>query len=382
MEAANTDVAKAANAMAALTLTDVTVVPPVPQQTFSYTLYEPSFAAPEFGLNNNGAICWMNAITQVFFGLSSFNQKIRRLKDNLADNNVAMSYINIADALFPNSDEYEPINPIQFSGSSQTILHAMLRELAAMNAASSGGNIGNGLGLGQQCADEGYTTFLGMMKSAELDDLFNNVYEQIIICTRCNEQVSSNRDKSNRIYIPPTKNFPSEAAYQAWRSTNVAGLPFDHPNRHVIRNFTSAAEFKNWLCNHVALALDYKCPKCSHVMAKVARGEKLKALREIIAIKFDRINAVDPTWFPPQLEFGSTDGKTLTYEVVGKICWSGSFGANGQSGGHYWAHSRRPLNGSPTAHKWYLLNDNSVSNGNGAPEQTTYMVFYHLMRNE
>lgn len=379
---ADRQVAVAANAIATPTLSDVTVVPPVPQQTFSYTLYDPEYAAPEFGLNNTGAICWWNALMQVFFGLSAFNKKIRKLADNLADNNVATAYINIADALLPNSGEYEPINPIQFSGSSQTILHAVLRELAAMNAGNPVGNMGNSLGLGQQCADEGYTTFLDMMKSAELDDLFNNVYEQIIICTRCNEQVSSNRDKSNRIYIPPTKNFPSEAAYQAWRSTNVAGLPFSHPNRHVIRNFTSASEFKNWLCNHVALALDYKCPKCSHVMAKVARGEKLKALREIIAIKFDRINAIDTTWFPPQLEFGSTDGKTLTYEVVGKICWSGNISANGQSGGHYWAVSRRPVNGSQTVHSWHTFNDNSVSSGHNRPEQSVYMVFYHLMRNE
>lgn len=359
------------------TLKDVTVVPSAPKQTFVYTMYNPEFASPEFGLNNMGAICWWNSLMQVFFGLSSFNEKIRKLRDSLTDNPVASAYIRIIDGLVPNNDQYVPIKPIDFVGASQHILYAMLEELKKMN---SKGNIGNGLGIGQQCADEGYTTFLDMMKSAELDDLFNNVYEQIIICTRCKEQVSSNRDKSNRIYIPPTKNFATDDEYQAWRSRVVAGLPFDHPYRHTIRNFTTQTKFKDWLCNHVAMALDYKCPKCAYEMAKVARGEKLKALREIITVKFDRINAVDPTWFPERLEFGSTDGKILTYEVVGKICWSGNYGSNGMSGGHYWAVSRRPY-GDDGSYKWRTLNDNSVSDGHGGPEQSVYMVFYHLMSN-
>jgi hypothetical protein len=237
---------------------------------------------------------------------------------------------------------------------------------------------GTALGYGQQCAAEGFTTFLEALKSTDVDNAFCNAYKQMIVCKRCGETVSSVRDTANRINIPPTKNFsgPNGVTEQSKWRTYTAGLPINHPHRHVIKNFESEDEFQKWLMNHAVIALDFTCPKCNHKMPIVARGEMLTMLQSVIVISFDMIDRIDPTWFPQKLKFPSTDGTFLRYELCGKICWSGSVrimpDGRVASGGHYWAHSRREG-------KWYCLNDNGVSQGNPHPDNSTFMVAYHIM---
>jgi Ubiquitin carboxyl-terminal hydrolase len=333
-----------------------------------YKIYDPTHVSSPFGLNNNGAICWFNSVTQFLLGLPSFNSVMTERKEELEHNELAAEYIRTLEGLLPNTPEMEPITPAEFAGVSGRLLGAMLKAAEGSTA----------LGYGQQCASEGFTTFLQTLKSTEIDNLFCNAFNQVIVCTRCGVEVSSVRDTANRINVPPTKNFANDDEQSKWR-VYTAGLPFSHPHRYVIKNFRNESDFHNWIMRHAAITLDFTCPKCSHRMPMVIRGETLSMLREVIVVSFDMIDRIDPTWFPQELSFPTRDGTTLKYRICGKICWSGNVNRlpDGRiaSGGHYWAHSLRES-------QWYCLNDGGVSPGNSNPEPSTFMIAYHLMSEE
>lgn len=335
---------------------------------FTYRHYDPENVASPFGLNNNGAICWFNSTIQLLLGLASLNEVMMEKKEELEHNKLASAYNVLLEALLPNNPEYESITPAHFAGASMNLLRAMLQETGTSNS----------LGMGQQCAAEGFSTFIQTLNYGPIDDLLCNAYVQIIKCKRCDKEVSSTKDTSNRINIPPTKNFASAEEQRAWREY-AAGLPADHPHRHVIANFKTADEFQAYICNHAVIALDFTCPNCNYKMPLVARGERLTLLREIIIVSFDMFGRMDPTWYPQELKFRSLDGTTLYYRMCGKVCWSGSINRlpDGRiaSGGHYWAHSFRDG-------KWFCFNDNSVTPGNPNPCANTFMIAYHLMENK
>jgi ubiquitin C-terminal hydrolase len=327
-------------------------------------VYKQEFVPSPFGLNNNGAICWFNSVTQFLLGVPALNEVMLELREELQHSELAAEYIRTLDGLLPNTPEMEPITPAQFAGASGRLLNAMV---------SASGH--TSLSCGQQCAAEGFTTFLQALKSTEIDNLFCNAYKRIIICKQCKEEVSDVRDTANRINVPPTKNFASDEEQSKWR-LYTSGLPFQHPHRYAIKNFTSGEDFQKWLMSHSAITHEFKCPKCNHKMSTVLRGERLTMLREVIVVSFDMIDRIDPTWFPTELSFPKLDGGTLSYKICGKVCWSGSVNklSDGRiaSGGHYWAHSLREG-------KWYCLNDGGVSQGNPHPEPSTFMVAYHLV---
>jgi hypothetical protein len=108
-------------------------------------------------------------------------------------------------------------------------------------------------------------------------------------------------------------------------------------------------------------------------MAKFYRAERLKSLREIVVIIFNKFLTKDVRYFPQELSFGSKNdgGKGLKYELVGKVEHAGT-----RVSGHYWAHSLRVNNQSS---KWTKLNDTGVSIGDPAPTAGTFMIVYHLV---
>jgi ubiquitin C-terminal hydrolase len=77
----------------------------------------------------------------------------------------------------------------------------------------------------------------------------------------------------------------------------------------------------------------YKCDECGERMVKFYRAERLKMLREIVVIIFNKFQSKENRWFPQELSFKAKDGKpSLKYKLVGKIEHSGN-----ASSGHYWA---------------------------------------------
>lgn len=356
-----------------------------------YRLYSPEYVSSPFGLNNNGAICWFNSVVQFLLGIPQLSAVLLENREELAHNELAAECVRTLDGLLPNSTDMEPIIPAHFAGVSGRLLTAMIKGgVTGVNGPTghtgqTGPNVSStihtghvgglsSLGYGQQCAAEGFTTFIESLRSTEVDNLFCNAYKQIIICRQCKKEVSSVRDTANRINVPPTKNFATADEQSTWR-VYTSGLPFSHPHRHVIKNFTTEDEFQKWIMSHAAVTLDYTCDQCNHKMQMVLRGERLSMLREVIVVSFDMIDRMDATWFPAELSFPTIDGGTLRYKLCGKICWSGNVNKlkDGRiaSGGHYWAHSLRE-------NTWQCLNDGSVTPGNPYPEKSVFMIAYSL----
>lgn len=296
-----------------------------------YLYYDPMFVPTKFGMNNIGAICWCNSLIQLMLGLSSVNRTLLQCENDLKDNPFACEYIKVLKATLPNSPDYPQPDTKQLVSASAAILGGFLARLKQL-----GRNLN--IGAGQECVDEAFTLFIDMLGCSQVEKLFSNVYELIITCKTCQKRVSSVRDKSYRIQL----------------FTNV--------------RLEDQEKFCRFLKIHPSECDYYKCDECGEAMTKFFRAEKLKMLREVVVIIFNKFQMKDNRWFPAELSFRALGDKPpLKYKLVGKIEHSGN-----RFGGHYWAQSLR--DGS-----WYRLNDTSVSPGDPTPTPGTFMVAYHIV---
>jgi hypothetical protein len=303
-----------------------------PNQTEApeYYFYDKKFVPAEFGMNNIGAICWCNSVIQMMLGLPSMNRTLLECEEELRDNPFAREYIKVLKATLPNSPDYPPADTTNLAASSASILGAFITQLRVR-----GFNLN--IGVSQECVDEALVLFIDMFGCPQLERLFSNVYELIINCTGCAKKVSSIRDKSYRIQLFTKVKLETQDRFCSFLKV--------HPSE----------------CDY------YKC-ECGERMVKFYRGERLKMLREIVVIIFNKFQSKDNRWFPRELKFNASGGKPpLRYKLVGKIEHSGN-----QFGGHYWAQSLR-------GDDWYRLNDTSVSRGDSEPSTQTFMVAYHII---
>lgn len=300
------------------------------ENTPEYCYYDPKFVPTKFGMNNIGAICWCNSIIQLMLGLPSVNRVLLECEEELRDNVFACEYIKVLKATLPNSSDYPPVDTTALASASASILGAFMTQLKLR-----GFNLN--MGVSQECVDEAFTLFIDMFGCPRLERLFSNVYELIINCTGCQKKVSSIRDKSYRIQL----------------FTNV--------------QLINQEKFCTFLRIHPSECDFYKC-ECGEKMAKFYRAERLKMLREVVVIIFNKFQNKDNRWFPQELIFNARNGRPpLKYRIAGKVEHSGS-----RFGGHYWAQSLRD-------DKWYRLNDSSVTDGESQPNASTFMVAYHIV---
>lgn len=300
-----------------------------------YMYYDSKYVPEPFGLNNIGAICWCNSLLQMMLGLPSLNKVLLDSENELSGNPFAMEYIKVLKATLPN-DINIAIDTSKLTIASAAVLGGFLTKLRQ-----------NGLtiqmGAGQECVDEAFTLFIDMFGCPKIENLFSNVYELIVECKHCKKKVSSIRDKSYRLQL----------------FTNV--------------KLEDQNKFCGFLKVHPSECDFYKCEECGNCMSKFFRAERLRMLREVVVIIFNKFQMKDNRWFPQKLVFGAKKKHPddapppLTYKLVGKIEHSGT-----TSGGHYWAQSLRGNN-------WYRLNDNSVMYGDHTPTHNTFMVAYHLV---
>lgn len=298
-----------------------------------YVYYKDEYVPSPFGLNNTGAICWCNSLLQMMLGLSSVNKVLLESEEELRDNQFAMEYIKVLKSTLPN-DPNNPVDATRLTIASAAILGGFLSRLRQQGRHFN-------IGVSQECADEAFTLFIDLFGCPKVEKLFSNVYELIVKCKFCNEQVSSVRDKSYRIQL----------------FTNV--------------RLEDQDKFCKFLKIHPSECDFYKCEKCGNSMSKFFRAEKLKMLSEVVVIIFNKFQMKDNRWFPQELVFRARNGKPpLTYKLVGKIEHSGTM-----QGGHYWAQSLR-------GDRWYRLNDTSISPGDYTPSPGTFMIAYHLVKPE
>ncbi|SIP85975.1 Ubiquitin carboxyl terminal hydrolase [Pacmanvirus A23] len=298
-----------------------------PKAVAEYQYYVKEFIPDEFGLHNTGAICWFNSLLQMMLGLPSVNRTLLECEQSLTKNVFAQEYIKLLKASLTN----QQIDKSTLAAASHSILRGFISQLKQKNMSFN-------IGYNQECADEAFTLFIDLLDCPQVEKLFSNVYELIIKCKHCQQDVSSIRDKSYRIQLFTRVKLESQEKFCTYLKI--------HPSE----------------CDY------YKCEKCGETMTKFNRAERLRVLREVVVIVFDKFHTKDNRWFPQELQFNAAGGKSpLKYKIVGKIEHSGTM-----NGGHYWAHSLRGDN-------WQCLNDTSVRPGSSNPTPSTFMVAYHLV---
>lgn len=298
-----------------------------------YVPYDPEFVPEPFGLNNTGVICWLNSVLQVLLSCSALNQTIMKFEGAFANNAFAKEYLRLLKAILPNKRDMPSLKKDNLATASANILHEFVKQLRAR-----GKNIR--MGYSQECVDEAFILFIELFDCPAVELLFNNIYELYIDCSACQRRVSSVRDKSIKIDMFCNEQFTTRDAFCTY-------LRF-HPSEHDI----------------------YKCDQCGHVMRHFSRLERLKMLREIVVITFNKYYRKEYIWFPQTLCFMGKDGQPLRYRLVGQIEHGGTM-----HGGHYTANALRD-------DKFYRFNDSSVSSGASNPTPNTYMIVYHMISEE
>lgn len=298
----------------------------------NYTIYDPNYVPLPMGFTNNtGSICWGNSFIQLMLSIPSFNKTLLECENDLLGNNLAMECIKLIKSQL--SGEESDASPT-------TVLNAMIYQskIKKINLDMSTSR--------QDCVDTAFTAFIELLDCKKIELLFNNVYQLTIVCERCSEVAVQTRDKAFRIPIFTT-------------------FPLD-----------TEAEFTMFLRVHPSEVDVYKCDKCGHTMKMVYREEKLKMVREVIVIIFNKYYDKKLNWFPQELHINSNNGKTLNYKLIGKVEHSGSLNS-----GHYWASVKRrdTDNTSPVYQNWYELNDGSAKPGNSNPTSNTFMIAYHMV---
>lgn len=292
-----------------------------------YVYYNQEYIPESFGLQNTGAICWCNSILQALLSCSALNKILLDCEADLMNNTFACEYIRLLKAIVPNKDKSEDL--IKFASASNNILIGFVKQLKNKGLTFR-------IGSTQECTDEAFTLFIDMFDHPKVSQLFSNVYELFITCKTCGKNVSQIRDKSYKI------NLFSE------------------------KKLTNQADFCTYIRIHPSELDYYKCEHCGNVMINLYRIEKLKMLREIVVITFNKYHSKENKWFPKELEFGAKGGGKLKYKLVGQIEHSG-----GMSGGHYYSNCLR-------GEKWKCFNDSYVGDSELGPTPLTYMVLYHI----
>ncbi len=295
-----------------------------------YVYYDTEYVPDPFGLNNTGVICWLNSLLQVLLSCSALNKVLLECEAEFKGNEFAREYIRLVRAIVPNRPEDEPIDPAKFGHASANILNAFMKQLRSKNLAFA-------IGASQECADEAFTLFVDLFDHPKVSKLFSNVYELSITCKNCGDVVSSMRDKTYKINLFCQKKLDTQDIFCQYIRVHPSELDY------------------------------YKCEKCEQVMTRSHRIEKLKMLREIVVITFNKFHSKDNRWFPESLVFNAKGGGALHYRLIGQI----EHGGNMYSG-HYYANALR-------GNKFKRFNDSFVGDAATGPTPLTYMVVYHIV---
>lgn len=294
----------------------------------SYMFYKPEYVPDVFKLQNIGVICWCNSLIQALLSCSALNATLLENRADFTGNAFAEEYILLLTCVLPNTPECPKINPDDYSGASAKIMMQFVQRLKYRGIYRSFNS--------QECADEALVMFFDTFGSKKVDNLFQNSYETIIICKKCKHVLRAPRDNNVQLEM----------------FTQIA--------------LKDATDFQKYIHVHSSIIDEYKCEECGEVSRNVMRIEKLKMLREVIVLVFNKYYDKMLIWFPEELVFPATSGKTLKYKIVAQVEHTGN-----RFGGHYYANVLRG--------DIYRANDTSVSKLNGfQPTPETYMVFYHL----
>jgi ubiquitin C-terminal hydrolase len=290
-----------------------------------YYYYDPRYVPGEFGLNNTGVICWCNSILQALISCSSFNQTLLECKEKLSGNQFALEYIKLIEtSLIDNTDT-------RIEGSSAMIHRRFMERMQRQGNTIRFGN-------SQECVDEALSLIIDMLGLPEIERRFTSIYECVVVCRECNKRTICARDKNFRIEVFTEVKLETEE------------------------------QFRNWIKNHPSELNNYKC-ECGSTGTKL-RVECLKRVSEILILLFNKFQRKDKRWYPESIEFPTAGNKSLKYKLVSTVEHYGTM-----SGGHYTARALREGG-------FKLFNDSSVVGSNSSPTEQTFMLVYHMVKDE
>jgi ubiquitin C-terminal hydrolase len=289
-----------------------------------YCFYDASYSPMPNGMENTGIICWCNSLIQVMLGFTSLNQYLIKNKETMKKNVFAKEYINLVEISLG-------ITEGSMWNSSHKILVAFEKEMRKRNSRIIFGNM-------QECTHEAFILFLDIFNNEGIKRLFRSDYEMAINCNNCGKKTFYTRDHA---------------------------LNIDYFNRDYDAIQTHN-DFVKYLKAEISFMSEFACKYCEYTETKVPYLIKLKKLREIIIIIFDKFHRKRHAFFPEEMKIKSTDNSYLIYKLIGKINHNGTMNS-----GHYYAHCFR-------REQWFCINDTAVNNGTSTPENNTFLVAYHL----
>jgi ubiquitin C-terminal hydrolase len=336
--------------------------------------YDPAYAPAAYGLNNTGAICYLNSFLQALAGCTALCRAILQNADYLARTRTGAAMLAYFRAL---ADE-QGARPQPAPGTaslSAAVLGALVADLAARRPHVS-------FGAGQESASEALVHLLDMMEpepagpqasgaagtagtapalseESPVTRLFLHRFRCELHCRRCARVVSMDTDNAVTFNL----------------------FHFDH-----LREPPATPEtFSRSVRLQVSVTEDYRCPGCAPppgapasapasapagAPASAYRTYMLTMIPEVIVCAFNLYVGYGGVrrarYFPERLEFPALNGGTLVFLLVGQVEHAGSL-----AGGHYWARARR------AGGAVYLLNDSSVAPDAFTPSPNTYLLFYH-----
>ena len=189
---------------------------------------------------------------------------------------------------------------------------------------------------GQQCAYEALLHILSIIElSKPLHYLFKHRYSQKISCLQCNAYSLSKQ---------------SSVIFQLDNDANIADIIEKKIN------------------------IDFSCDKCNHT--KAIKHIRLTYIPEILIVVSKRFTWNDEqkaSILPNKIKFPEILNvkNKYNYKAIAYINHYGTL-----NGGHYTSTClRRNPSGSIS---WYLCNDSSVSPAQFLPDESTYIMFYHV----
>lgn len=281
-----------------------------------------AFAAPH-GFNNLGANCWFNSMLQSLLCCESFVNTLLTHRDTFKMNRLGKILVEMLDMPATARASYPQKLLVEF--------HTM--------AKSQGKTIDV---FSQEGCQNGFTVFMELLNSVEINDIFINKSHCEITCQSCKTRFPS---ESHEFSIQVTKDFKVPLVKD--------GAP---------------RSFNDWIKARISLVDEWKCEKCGYKSKNLVRYETIATLRDIIMVfVVDRSHET----YPETLEFPGKSGGVLKYRLVAGIEHLGNLNpVTYSSSGHYKCHGLR-------GNRYYIFNDSSVIPASSIPTQHCNVIVYH-----
>lgn len=316
--------------------------------------YDPSLVPRPFGLQNTGAICYLNSFLQSLAGCSAFVRAVTQNREYMMATKTGAAMYQFITSM----DDPDMVRNL-----SARVLHALVQDLRVRRPNTHFGG-------GQESASEALVLILEMIEvpgePKVISDLFNHRFRCDLMCMTCKQLVSKNTEFAvnfNMFHLDEYVKYPDTVE--------------DFSNA-IRKQLSTVSDYKCPKCPCLrcgSLPVDEKCPNCKTPSPTVTakRLHTLTRVPEIMFCMFNIYRRHTKHYFPPRLEFPSKEGNKLHYMLIGQIEHSGTL-----SGGHYWARGLRKKDPYTNQLGAFVMNDSSTAPSVLEPTDGTYIVVYNL----